>query len=37
VVRELVDLTAAAELNATRTRPAPTDDTFLHALLSFAR
>jgi hypothetical protein len=36
VVRELVELAAVAELNATRSRPAPTDDAFLHALLSFA-
>lgn len=36
VVRELAELAAAAELNATRSRPAPTDDAFLHALLSFA-
>jgi hypothetical protein len=33
---KLHDLVAAAELNATRTRQAPIDDAFLHALLTFA-
>jgi hypothetical protein len=36
VARELADLTEAAELNATRSRPTLIDDAFLHALLSFA-
>lgn len=36
VARELDDLADAAERNATRSRPAPPDDAFLHALLSFS-
>jgi hypothetical protein len=36
VVRELDDLADAAERNATRSRPAPPDDAFFHALLSFS-
>jgi hypothetical protein len=35
VTRELGDLADAAELAAGRTRPEPTDDAFLHALLSY--
>ncbi|GAA3398116.1 NACHT domain-containing protein [Cryptosporangium minutisporangium] len=34
VVRELEELVAAAEFAAARDRPAPADDTFLHAVLS---
>ena len=36
VARELDDLADAAERNATRSRPAPPDDAFFHALLSFS-
>ncbi len=36
VTRELNDLAETASRSATRSRPAPLDDTFLHALLSFA-
>jgi hypothetical protein len=36
VARELDDLVATAELEAVRTRQAPLDDAFPHALLSFA-
>jgi hypothetical protein len=36
VARELDELAEVAELNATRSRPAPADDAFLHALLSFS-
>lgn len=36
VARELSDLAEAAEINARRSRPATVDDSFLHALLSFA-
>jgi hypothetical protein len=35
LTQELGDLTDAAELSVTRTRAAPVDDLFLHALLSF--
>ena len=35
VIRELGDLADAARLAAGRTRPEPTDDAFLHALLSY--
>ena len=34
VARELIDLTETAQLKASRNRPEPVDDTFLHALLS---
>lgn len=36
ISKELDDLVAAAGLNTSRTRSAPVDDAFLHALLSFA-
>ena len=36
VARELDDLADAAERNATRSRPAPADDAFFYALLSFS-
>ena len=36
VARELDELAEAAERNATRSRPAPADDAFLHVLLSFS-
>lgn len=36
VTRELNDLVEAAARSATRSRPAPPEDAFLHALLSFA-
>jgi hypothetical protein len=36
VARELDDLADAAERNAVRSRPAPPDDAFFHALLSFS-
>ncbi|HET9255483.1 MAG TPA: hypothetical protein VFO16_09805, partial [Pseudonocardiaceae bacterium] len=36
VTRELADLVDTATRSATRSRPAPPDDAFLHALLSFA-
>ena len=35
VIRELGDLAVTARLAAGRTRPEPTDDAFLHALLSY--